>query len=186
MAKLIYVMPASLDGYIADEGGSFDWSVPSQEFLTFINDLLRPIGTILYGRRMYETMAVWETPDVLPGTKTPADLDFARIWQTTEKIVYSRSLQSVSTAKTRVERDFVPQAVRDLKAQSPHDISVSGPNLAVQAIRAGLVDEIHLFLIPIILGGGKPVLPRNARINLELLDEHRFADGWVYLRYRVK
>lgn len=185
MAKLLYVMPLSLDGYIEDEGGSFDWSVPSEEFLTFINGLLRPIGTILYGRRMYETMAIWETPEALPNPNTSVELDFARIWQNSEKIVYSRSLESVSTPNTRLAREFDPEAVRELKTRSPHDLSVSGPTLAKHAFRAGLVDEVHLFVVPFILGGGKRALP-DVRLKLELADEHRFADGWVYLRYLVK
>ena len=182
MAKLIYVMPVSLDGYIEDESGRFDWSVPSEEFLVFINEVLRPVGTILYGRKMYETMAVWETPEVIPGL-TPVMRDCARIWQASDKIVHSKSLQSVSTANTRLTREFDPQAVRELKARSPHDLSISGPNLAAQAIRAGLVDEVHLFVVPIIVGGGKRVFPTDVHIKLELVNVHRFADGWVYLRY---
>lgn len=185
MAKLIYVMPTSLDGYIEDEAGNFNWSVPSEEFLVFINDVLRPVGTILYGRKMYETMAVWETPDVIPAT-TPAMLDFAQIWQASEKIVHSRSLERVSTANTRLKREFDPEAIRELKARLPHDLSVSGPHLAAQAIRAGLVDEVHLFIVPIIVGGGKRVFPTGVRIKLELVNVHRFADGWVYLRYRTR
>ena len=185
MAKLIYATPTSLDGYIADETGSPDWAAPDEEGFAFINDLLRPIGLYLYGRKMYETMAIWETPDVIPGL-TPAMLNFARIWQAAGKIVYSRSLEVVSAPKTRLEREFDPQVVRDLKAQLPHDISVAGPNLAAQAIRAGLVDEYHLLVIPMMLGGGKRVLPGNVRVKLDLLDERRFGKGWVYLRYRTR
>lgn len=184
MAKLLYVMPLSLDGYIADETQSLDWSVPSEEFLAFISDLLRPIGTYLYGRKMYETMAVWETPEVLPSV-SPVELEFARIWQTAEKIVYSESLESVSTPRTRLDRNFDSEAVRALKSRSPHDITVAGPNLAAQAFRGGLVDEVHLFVVPFLLGGGKRVLPDGVRLKLELLDERRFADGWIYLRYRA-
>ena len=134
---------------------------------------------------MYETMTIWETPDVIPGL-TPAMMDFARIWQAADKIVYSKSLETVSTPKTRLEREFEPQAVRDLKAQLPHDVSVAGPTLAAQAIRAGLVDEYHLLVVPIMLGGGKRVLPGNVGVKLDLLDERRVGNGWVYLRYRTR
>jgi dihydrofolate reductase len=152
--------------------------------LEFINELHRPIGTYLYGRKEYETMAVWQAPEVIPGF-TPAMLDFALIWQAADKIVYSRSRETVSTPKTRLEREFHPQAVRELKAQSPLDISVAGPTLAAHAIRAGLVDEHHLLVVPMMLGGGIRVLPGNVRVKLDLLDERRFADGWLYLRYRT-
>ena len=185
MAKLIYFMPASLDGYIADETGSPDWSTPDEEVFAFINGLVRPIGTYLYGRKMYETMAVWETPEVIPG-RTPAMLDFARIWQAAGKIVYSKSRDAVSTPKTRLEREFHPQAVRELKAQSPLDISVAGPDLAAHAIRAGLVDEYHLLVVPAMLGGGKRVLPGNVSAKLDLLNERRFTNGMVYLRYQTQ
>ena len=157
MSKLIYFMSTSLDGYIAGETDNMDWSVTDEEVSTFINDRLRRIGTYLYGRKIYETMTVWETPDAISGV-TPAMMEFARIWQAADKIVYSKSLETVSTPKTRLERELEPQAVRDLKTQLPHDISVDGPNLAAQAIRAGLVDEYHLLVIPILLGGGKRVL----------------------------
>jgi dihydrofolate reductase len=182
MAKLIYFTPASLDGYIADETGNPDWATPDEEAFAFINDLERPIGTYLYGRKMYETMAIWDTPDRIPGP-TPAMLDFARIWQAADKIVYSRSLATVSTPKTRLEREFDPQAVRDLKAQLAHDVSVGGPTLAAHAIRSGLVDEYQLLVVPVLLGGGKRVLPSNVRVQLDLLDKRRFANGMVYLRY---
>ncbi len=185
MARLIYFMPASLDGYIADETGNFDWSEPSEEAFAFINDLVRPIGTYLYGRKIYETMLVWQTPELIPG-QTPAMLDFARIWQAADKIVYSKSRETVSTPKTRLEREFEPRAIHELKARSPLDISVAGPTLAATAIRAGLVDEYHLLVVPIILGGGKRVLPGNVRIKLNLLDERRFANGTVYLRYHAQ
>ena len=184
MAKLIYVTPTSLNGYIADETGDFDWAAPDEEVHAFINDVVRPIGTYLYGRKMYQTMAVWETPDVIPG-RTPAILDFARIWQAADKIVYSKSLETVSTRKTRLERDFDPQVVRGLKSQLHHDVAVGGPTLAAHAIRAGLVDEYHLFVVPVMIGGGKPVLPGNVRVTLELLDERSFDKGMVYLRYRA-
>ncbi len=185
MVKLIYFMPGSLDGFIAGETDSLDWAAPDEEVSAFINDRHRPIGTYLYGRKNYETMTVWETPDAIPGL-TPAMMDFGRIWQAADKIVYSKSLETVSTPKTRLEREFEPQAVRDLKAQLPHDISVAGPNLAAQAIRAGLVDEYQLLVVPIMLGGGKRVLPGNVSVKLDLLEERRFGNGWVYLRYRTR
>jgi dihydrofolate reductase len=183
MAKLIYFMPTSLEGYIADDG-NLDWAAPSEEAFAFITDLHRPISTYLYGRKEYETMAVWQTPEVIPGL-TPAMLDFARIWQAAEKIVYSRSLETVPTPKTRLEREFEPRAVRELKAQLPHDVSVAGPTLAAHAIRTGLVDEYHLLVVPIVLGSGKRVLPGDVSVKLELLDERRFANGMVYLRYQT-
>jgi dihydrofolate reductase len=184
MSKLIYFIPASLDGFIAGENDSLDWSAPDEEVMTLINDLHRPIGTYLYGRKNYEVMKGWETPEVIPN-RTPAVIDFGRIWQAADKIIYSKSLETVSTSKTRLEREFEPQAVRDLKAQSPHDISIAGPNLAAQAIRAGLVDEIHLLVVPFMLGSGKSVLPANVRLKLDLLDERRVGNGWVYLGYRT-
>jgi len=185
MSNLIYFMLMSLDGFIAGETDSMDWSVPDEEISAFINDRMDPIGTYLCGRKMYETMMVWQTPDVIPDL-TPTMRDFARIWQAAEKIVYSRTLETVSTPKTRLEREFEPQAVRGLKAQLPHDISVEGPNLAAQAIRAGLVDEYQLLVIPMMLGGGKRVLPSDVSVQLDLLDERRFGNGWVYLRYRTR
>jgi dihydrofolate reductase len=185
MANLIYATPTSLDGYIADETGSPEWAAPDEEGFAFITDVLQPIGLYLYGRKMYETMAIWETPDVIPGL-TPAMLTFARIWQAADKIVYSKSLEIVSTSKTRLERGFDPQVVRDLKAQRPHDISVGGPTLAADAIRAGLVDEYHLFVMPMMIGGGRRVLPPNLRVKLDLLDQRRFPNGMVYLRYHTQ
>lgn len=183
MAKLVYLTPMSLDGYIGD--GNYNWSVPDQEGFAIINDLLRPIGTYLYGRKMYETMAVWETPDVIPA-QTRATLDFARIWQAAGKIVYSKSLKTVSTPRTRLEREFDPQAVRDLKAQSPHDLAVGGPTLAAQAIRTGLVDEYHFFVAPVMLGGGIRVLPGDVSVKLDFLDERRSPNGMIFLRYRTR
>ena len=185
MAKLIYAALVSLDGYVADEAGNFDWAVPDEEVHSFINDLERPIGTYLYGRKMYETMAGWETPDTIPD-RTPAMLDFARIWQAAEKTVYSKTIQSVSTARTRLEREFDPEMVRDLKAQSSRDVAVGGPNLAAHAIRAGLVDDYHLFVAPIVVGGGNPFLPGNVPMALELLDERGFNNGMVHLHYRAR
>jgi dihydrofolate reductase len=183
MARLIYGTPTSLDGYIATE--NYQWAAPDEEGFAFINDAERSIGTYLYGRKMYQTMAVWQTPEVIP-ERTPAMLDFVQIWQSADKIVYSRSLASVSTPKTRLEREFDPQSVRDLKARLPRDVSVGGPTLAAQAIRSGLVDEIQLFVVPMVIGGGIQVLPSNVRVKLELLDQRRFGNGMVYLRYRTR
>lgn len=183
MAKLIYFIPTSLDGCISDE--NYDWSAPDEEVFAFINDLMRPIGMYLYGRKNYQTMAVWETPEVIPGPR-PAMLDFARIWQTADKIVYSKSRETVSTPKTSLEREFHPRAVRGLKAQSRLDVSVAGPTLAAHAIRTGLVDEYHLLVVPTMLGGGTRVLPSNVCLRLDLLDERRFGNGTVYLRYHAQ
>src|SRR5579871_5433137 len=163
MSKLIYFTPLSLDGFIAGETDRMDWSAPNEEVSALINERHRPIGTYLYGRKMYETMAVWETPEVIPGL-TPVLMDFAHIWQAADKIVYSKSLTTVSTARTRLEREFEPQAVRDLKAQLPHDLTVDGTNLAAQVIQAGLVDEYELLVVPMILGSGKRVLPINVSV----------------------
>ena len=185
MSKLIYFMPMSLDGFIAGETENLDWSAPDEEVSAFINDLHRSIGTYLYGRKNYETMMIWQTLDVIPNP-TPAMMDFGRIWQAADKIVYSKSLETVPTPKTRHEREFEPQAVRKLKAQLPHDITVSGSNLAAQAIHAGLVDEIQLLVLPIMLGGGKRVLPSNVSVKLYLLYERRVGNGWVYVRYRMR
>ena len=185
MAKLVYSAIASLDGYIEDEDGNFDWAVPDEEVHGFINDLLRPLGIYLYGRRMYEKMVVWETDPTL-AERSPLMRDFAETWQAAEKVVYSRTLEAVSTTRTRMERDFDPEVVRQIKASAGRDVSVSGPNLAAHAFRAGLVDECHLFVVPIAVGGGKRSLPNDVRVNLELLDERRFGNGMVYLHYRTK
>jgi dihydrofolate reductase len=185
MAKLIYVLNASLDGYIADEDGKFDWSVPDEEYLSFINDLVRPVGTYLYGRRMYELMHVWET-DPAAAAQSPAAREFAEIWQAADKVVYSRALAAAATTRTRIERDFDPEAVRQLKAAAERDLTVGGPDLGAQAITAGLVDEYHLFVWPVVVGGGKRFLPDRVRLQLELLDERRFGSGVVYLRYRTQ
>lgn len=183
MSKLIYFMPTSLDGYIADEDQSPEWSVPDEQAFAFITDLYRSLGVHLYGRKVYQTMAVWETPEVIPGL-LPAMRQFAPVWQAAEKIVYSRSLETISTPRTRLERKFDPQAVRELKAASRLDLSVAGPTLAAQAIRYGLVDEYHLLVAPAMLGGGRRVLPGDVPIRLDLLDQRRFPNGMVYLRYR--
>jgi dihydrofolate reductase len=185
MAKLIYSAITSLDGYVADENGNFDWAAPDEEVHRFVNDLERPIGTYLYGRRIYETMVYWETAHTLPD-QPPFIQDFAGIWQAADKIVYSKTLETLSSARTRIERDFDPEAVRQLKATAGRDISVGGADLAAQAIKAGLVDEYHLFLTPIIVGGGKQSLPDDVRLELELLDERRFGNGVVHLHYRTK
>jgi dihydrofolate reductase len=185
MAKLLYVMNASLDGYIADEDGNFDWGAPDEGYYSFINDLERPIGTYLYGRRLYELMAVWET-DPAAAAQSPGAGEFARIWQAADKIVYSRTLQAAATARTRIERDFDPEAVRQLKAAAERDLTVGGPTLGAHAITAGLVDEYHLIVWPVVLGGGKPFLPDRVRLRLELLDERRLGNGVVHLRYRTQ
>jgi dihydrofolate reductase len=185
MAKLIYSAITSLDGYVADENGNFDWAAPDEELHRFVNDLERPIGTYLYGRRIYETMVYWETAHTLPD-QPPFVQDYAGIWQSADKIVYSKTLETFSSARTRIERDFDPEAVRQMKASAERDITVGGPVLAAQAIKAGLVDEYHLFLTPIIVGGGKRSLPENVRLELELVDERRFGNGVVHLHYRTK
>jgi dihydrofolate reductase len=185
MAKLIYSALTSLDGYIEDASGSFDWAAPSDEVHAFINDLERSAGTHLYGRRMYETMIVWETLDTGPD-QTPEMRDFANMWRSVDKIVYSRTLQNVSTSRTRLERTFEPEAVRRLKTEAERDLLVGGPELAAHVIRAGLVDEYHLFFSPIVVGGGKRSLPEGSRLSLELMDERRFGDGTVFLRYQIR
>ncbi len=181
MAKLIYAAIASLDGYTNDADGRFDWLAPDEEVHAFVNDCERPIGTYLYGRRMYDVMVAWETMDV-SGEPRPMH-DYQQIWQAAEKVVYSRTLESVASARTRIERDFDPEAVRALKASANRDISVGGPVLAGQAIAAGLVDEISLFLSPIVIGGGTPALPGGVHMPLELVDERRFGNGVVYVSY---
>jgi dihydrofolate reductase len=185
MAKLIYSAITSLDGYVADEDGNFDWAAPDEEVHTFVNNLERPVGTYLYGRRMYETMVYWETAHTLPA-QPPSVQDFAAIWQAADKIVYSTTLQSVSSDRTRIERAFDPEAIRQMKQLARRDLTVGGPELAAQALRAGLVDECHLFVMPIIVGGGNPAFPSKFHLELDLLDEHRFGNGTVYLRYRVR
>jgi len=184
MAKLIYSAITSLDGYVADEDGNFDWAEPDEEVHSFVNDLERPVGTYLYGRRMYEVMVYWETAHTL-ADQPPFIQDFAEIWQAADKIVYSKTLEAASSARTRIERDFDPEAVRQVKESAGRDITVGGPELAAQAIRAGLVDEYHLFLAPILVGGGTQALPDNVREKLELLDERRFGNGFVHLHYRT-
>ncbi|MQA99888.1 MAG: deaminase, partial [Actinobacteria bacterium] len=178
MAKLIYSAISSLDGYIEDEAGRFDWGEPDEEVHDFINDVQRPIGTYLYGRRLYEVMVAWET---LPLAGQPPHMrDFAEIWRGADKIVYSKTLGTVSSARTRIERDFDPDAVRQMKAAADRDLTVGGPDLSAQAFQAGLVDECHLFLAPIVVGGGKRFLPDKLRLRLELVHEQRFGGGMVH------
>ena len=185
MAKLIYSAITSLDGYVADENGDFDWAAPDEEVHTFVNDLEGPVGTHLYGRRLYEVMVAWETMHTR-GDQPPSVRDYARIWRAADKIVYSRTLETVSSARTRIERDFDSAAVRQMKASAERDLTVGGPELAARAIKAGVVDEYHLFLIPFVVGGGKQSLPNNVRLKLELLDERRFGNGVVHLHYRTR
>jgi dihydrofolate reductase len=183
MAKLIYSAITSLDGYVADQNGKFDWAAPDEDVHAFVNDLERPVGTYLYGRRMYEVMVYWDNPDAFAGESSVIQ-DYAAIWQAADKVVYSRTLDTVSSAKTRIERDFDPEAIRQMKASAVADISVGGPDLAAQALEAGLVDELHLFVNPVVVGGGTKSLPDDVRLQLELLGEHRFANGVVHLHYR--
>jgi dihydrofolate reductase len=186
MAKLIYSAITSLDGYIEDAEGKFDWAEPDEEVHTFVNDLERSVGTYLYGRRMYETMVFWESPPDLAAQPTVVQ-DFAEIWQQADKIVYSKTLHTLRSAKTRIEPEFDPDAIVQLKETAARDLTVGGAALAAQAIDAGLVDEYHLFLVPVVVGGGKRSLPGNrVRLNLELLDERRFRNGTVYLYYRIQ
>jgi dihydrofolate reductase len=184
VAKLIYSAIASLDGYVADEDGNFDWAEPDEEVHTSVNDLERQVGIYVYGRRMYEVLVSWETLDL--ADQPPFIREYAEIWRAADKIVYSTTLQSVSSVRTRIERDFDPEAVRQMKASAGSDISVGGPDLAAQAIQAGLVDEFHLFLTPIVVGGGTRALPDDVRIELDLLDERRFGNGVVHLHYRTE
>jgi dihydrofolate reductase len=182
MGKLIYTVLASLDGYVEDEEEKFGWAEPDDEVHAFVNDLERPVGTHLYGRRMYETMRVWETDPHLV-EQSPITRDYAQIWQAADKIVYSRTLDTLVTARTRIEREFDPDSVRRLKAAAGSDFAIGGPALAAEAFRSGLVDDCHLFVAPILVGGGKPAFPGDVRLKLELLDERRFGNGMVYLHY---
>jgi dihydrofolate reductase len=185
MGTLSYTMSTSLDGYIEDTDGKFDWARPDEEVHAFANDLERDLGTHLYGRRMYEVMSVWQSPE-MAAHEHPVMRDYAAIWQATDKVVFSRTLETADTARTRIERAFDPDAVRQLKASAGHDLTVGGPHLAAEALKAGLVDECQLFLAPIVVGGGNQALPDHVRLPLELLDERRFASGMVYLRYRTR
>jgi dihydrofolate reductase len=185
MAKLTYITNVSLDGFIEDAHGRFDWTDPDDEVFAFITDLIRPVGTWLYGRRLYEMMSVWETDATLAAQSEPY-AEFAKAWQAGDKIVYSTTLQDVATARTRLERSFEVDSVRDMKRSTTSDLTVGGANLAAHAFRAGLVDECQMFIHPVFVGGGKPALPRDARADLELIDERRFPSGIVYLRYRIR
>ena len=185
MARLIYSAIASLDGYVADADGNFDWAEPDAEVHAFVNDLERPIGTYLYGRGMYEVMVGWETAPT-GDDQPPYTQDFARIWRAADKIVYSTTLQTVSSPRTRIERAFDPNAIRRMKASEGRDVTVGGPTLAARAFEAGLVDECHLFVTPVVVGGGKSALPHRVRLPLELLDERRFGNGVVHLHYRIR
>ena len=187
MAKLICTAITSLDGYIADEHGEIDWGAPDDDVFAFLNDLERPVGTYLYGRRLYEAMVFWENPPDLANLpeQPPSALDFAALWQAADKIVYSTTLEAASSARTRIERRFDPGAIRALKEASDRDLSIGGPTLAAHAFRSRLVDELRLFISPLTVGGGKPLLPEGLRLSLRLLDERRFDNGVVYLRYRV-
>jgi dihydrofolate reductase len=183
MARLVYAALTSLDGYVADERGNFDWAAPSDEVHAFVNDLQRPIGTHLYGRRLYEVMRAWETMHTLPDQPAVV-LDFAASWEAAEKVVYSRTLEAVSTARTRLERAFDPEEIRRMKLTSEWDLLIGGPELAAHAFAASLVDDVHLFHTPVIVGGGTRALPDHVRLDLELVDERRFADGTVYMHHR--
>jgi dihydrofolate reductase len=185
MPKLIYSAIASADGYVEDAGGGFGWAAPDEELHRFVNELERPVGTYLYGRRMYQTMLYWETAHEQPGQPSAA-LEYARIWRAADKIVFSATLASVSSARTRLERAFDPGLISELKQAAGHDISIGGADLAGQALTAGLVDELQLFLVPAIVGGGKPALPAGTRLDLDLLDSRTFGSGAVYLRYRPR
>lgn len=182
MARLIYAPIGSLDGYVADEQGNFDWAAPDEELHSVVNDLERSAGTYLLGRRMYDVMRHWETADPEPKVAR----EFAELWRNTDKIVYSRTLDAVSTSRTRIERDFEPETVRQMKATAERDMTVGGPELAGQALRAGLVDECHLFLTPVLVGGGTRALPDDIRLDLDLVDVSRFASGVVHLHYRTR
>jgi dihydrofolate reductase len=183
MAKLTYTTITSLDGYIEDESGGFEWAEPDPEVHAFINDLERPVGTYLYGRRTYETMAVWQTLGRGPDAP-PEEADYAEVWRAADKVVYSRTLDAVSTPRTRLEREFDPETVRRLTDAADRDVGVSGPGLAQHAFAAGLVDEVDVFLFPVVVGAGKQGLPRGLRLDLKLLDQRRFANGVVYMHYR--
>lgn len=185
MSDLTYSMLLSLDGYVADDEGSFDWAVPDDEVHQFINDLERPVGTYLYGRRMYEVMAAWENvPEV--AEQSAATRDFAAIWRAAEKVVYSRTLERVTTARTRMERVFDPEAVDQLKSESASPLSVGGPELAGHVMRHGLLDQLHLFVSPVLVGGGTSAYPPGVRLDLDLQDQRLFDNGMVYLRYLVR
>lgn len=184
MARLIYSALASLDGYVADEAGTFEWAAPSEEVHAAVNDLSRSVGTYLLGRRMFEVLLPWETMDTAGAA--PVIDDFADIWRSSDKVVFSRTLDTASSARTRIERDFDPDVVRQWKAGADRDLSIGGPELAALALRAGLVDDLHLFLNPVVVGGGTAALPDKLRTSLELVDHRRFGDGVMHLHYQVR
>jgi dihydrofolate reductase len=185
VAVLTYSAIASLDGYVADEQGKFDWAAPDEEVHALVNDLTRPVGTFLLGRRMYEVLAYWDDPPALED-EPPTIREFTEIWRAADKVVYSRTLETARTARTRIERDFDAEAVRQLKARSDRDLAIGGPELAAQAIKAGLVDDYQLFVVPVVVGAGTRALPHDGRLDLELVDERRFGNGTVFLRYRPR
>jgi dihydrofolate reductase len=185
MAKLIYSMLTSLDGYVEDASGGFGWAAPDEEVHTHINQLYSSVGTYLCGRRMYETMIYWETAHTIPDQPRFV-LDWARLWQGADKIVYSRTLAETRSARTRIEREFHPGGVRRLKAEAEQDLAVSGPGLASEALRSGLVDEFHLIIMPVVVGAGKPFFPKGVRVELELVSERGFGSGAVFLRYAIR
>lgn len=185
MTTLTYATNVTIDGYIEDESGRFDFFPVDDEVFAAHTDLMRSVGTLLYGRRLYEAMAVWETNAQLAAHST-LFADFAAAWRTPRKIVYSRTLTAPATSNTRIESDFDPAALQELKATASQDLLIGGPDLAAHAFQAGLVDEVHLYVLPIVIGGGKPGLPPGTRADLELLDEHRFGNGVVRLRYRTR
>jgi dihydrofolate reductase len=185
MGGLVYTAITSLDLYVVDADGSFDWAAPDDEVHAFVNDLERPIGTYLLGRRMYDTLVYWETAHQQPGLSA-VGRDYAAVWQAADKVVYSRTLEAPASARTRVEPEFEPEAVRRLVADAGHDVSIGGPTLAADALRAGIVDQIQLFLNPVVVGGGTPALPDGARLDLELVAERRFAGGVVFVDYRAR
>jgi dihydrofolate reductase len=184
-AKLVYTGITSLDGYVADEEGRFDWAEPDEEVHSFVNQLERPVGTHLYGRRMYDVLRYWEDPEDI--AEQPDHIrEYAGIWQAADKIVYSSTLESVSTARTRLEREFDPTVVRRMKETAAADLSIGGPGLAAEALRAGLIDELHQFLCPVLIGGGRAWLPDGLRTDLELVEERHFTGGVVHLHYRIE
>ena len=185
MSKLTYTALMSLDGFIEDPDGQFEWAMPDVELHSYINDLQLPVGGHIYGRRMYETMAVWETIEDKPGVSA-VEAEFAEVWRAADKVVYSRTLAAVSTPRTRLEREFDPEAVRQMVEAADHEISIGGPGIAEHAFRAGLVDEVHLFVFPVVVGGGKAALPRGMRVDLELLEERQFHGGVMHLHHRVR
>ncbi|MGN6330845.1 MAG: dihydrofolate reductase family protein [Motilibacteraceae bacterium] len=184
MARLVYTAICSVDGYVEDAAGGFGWAAPDEEVHGFVNDLERPVSTYLYGRRMFETMRFWETADTPDEPEVVRD--YARVWQDADKVVFSRTLDAVTTPRTRLERTFEPAEVRSLVESAEGEVSIGGAELAGAAIRAGLVDELRLLAVPALVGGGKPALPPGIRLDLELVDSREFANGTTYRRYLVR